>query len=122
MTEEPIGGGIFVCTSQEHRFGTDAFLLTMFSRYKEKDTVCEFGTGCGIIPLLMHRSRPPKKIYALDIQEQAITQLKAGLARSGVSGIVPILADLRTLWEGAPLVECSLVLCNPPYQPCGSGF
>ncbi|MBQ7004453.1 MAG: methyltransferase [Oscillospiraceae bacterium] len=122
MHREPIGGGIFVYTSQEHRFGTDAFLLTHFSRYREKDVVCEFGTGCGIIPLLMQKHRPPKQIYALDIQEQAIAQLQKGIADSGQPAITPVLADLRELWTEAPLGQLDLVLCNPPYQPCGSGY
>ncbi len=119
---EPIGGGIVVYTSQEHRFGTDAFLLTWFSRYKRKDLVCEFGTGCGIIPLLMQKQDPPKQIYAIDIQENAIEQTKMGIAESGVTTITPICADLRTLWEGAPVGKTDLVICNPPYQPCGSGY
>ncbi len=122
MKPEPIGGGIVVYTSEEHRFGTDAFLLTQFSRYKAKDTAVEFGTGCGIIPLLMQKSRPPKQIYAIDVQENAIGQLRRGIEASGVSGITPVCADLRTLWEGAPIGQTDLVLCNPPYQPPGSGF
>ena len=121
--EEPIGGGIIVCTSQAHRFGTDAFLLTRFSRYREKDLVTELGTGCGIIPLLMQKHRPPRMIWAADIQENAIEQLTAGMAASGITdGITPVCADLRELWDGAPLERCDLVLCNPPYQPPGSGF
>lgn len=119
---EPIGGGIIVHTSEEHRFGTDAFLLTYFSRYRAKDLVCEFGTGCGIIPLLMQKHRPPKHIYALDIQAQAIAQTKLGIAESHVTGITPIHADLKELWEGAPIGQTDLVICNPPYQPCGSGY
>lgn len=122
MKPEPIGGGIVVFTSQEHRFGTDAFLLTAFSHYKAKDTAVEFGTGCGIIPLLMQKHRPPKLIYALDVQENAIAQLRRGIEESGVSGIVPVCADLRSLWDGAPVGAADLVLCNPPYQPPGSGF
>lgn len=122
LKAEPIGGGIVVYTSEEHRFGTDAFLLTHFSRYKEKDTVVEFGTGCGIIPLLMQKHRPPKRIYALDIQENAIGQLRRGIAESHAEGIVPVCADLRKLWEDAPRGDVSLVLCNPPYQPPGSGY
>lgn len=121
MKAEPIGR-LTVYTSQEHRFGTDAFLLTQFSRYRAKDSVCEFGTGCGIIPLLMQRHRPPRIIYALDIQEQAIEQLRRGIEASGAEGIVPVCADLRQLWDGAPLGRLDLVVCNPPYQPCGSGF
>lgn len=119
---EPIGNGIIVYTSEEHRFGTDAFLLTHFSNYKEKDIAVEFGTGCGIIPLLMQKSRPPKRIYAIDIQENAIAQLKLGITASHAEGIVPICADVRELWEGAPKGGASLVICNPPYQPPGSGF
>lgn len=122
VTYEPIGGGIVVCTSEEHRFGTDAFLLTCFSRYRGKDLVCEFGTGCGIIPLLMQKKRPPRHIYALDIQEQAIRQLTLGIEASKRSGITPICTDLRNLWEDAPVGQCDLVVCNPPYQPCGSGY
>ena len=122
MKPEPIGNGITVYTSEEHRFGTDAFLLTYFSRYKEKDIAVEFGTGCGIIPLLMQKHRPPKLIYALDIQENAIAQLKQGIATSQAEHIIPICADLRELWENAPLHGVDLVLCNPPYQPTGSGF
>jgi len=118
--QEPIGENIFVCTSQEHRFGTDAFLLTYFSKYKQKDTVCEFGTGCGIIPLLMQKKRPPKLIYAIDIQQQAVEQLKAGIALSHAENIIPVCCDLNDFHPDA--VNFDLVICNPPYQPCGSGF
>lgn len=122
MHPEPIGGGIIVYTSEEHRFGTDAFLLTAFSHYKAKDTAVELGTGCGIIPLLMQKKRPPKRIYAVDVQENAIAQLTAGMTASHAAGIEPVCADLRELWEKAPLGMVDLVLCNPPYQPPGSGF
>ncbi len=122
LQKEPIGSGIFVYTSQEHRFGTDAFLLTKFSRYREKDLVCEFGTGCGIIPLLMQKHRPPKHIYAMDIQPQAIAQLEKGIADSRITNVTSVLADLRELWQEAPLGQVDLIVCNPPYQPCGSGY
>ncbi|MBP0973481.1 MAG: GNAT family N-acetyltransferase [Oscillospiraceae bacterium] len=127
MHPEPIGDSVIVFTSEEHRFGTDAFLLTAFSHYKAKDTAVEFGTGCGIIPLLMQKKRPPKCIYALDVQENAVAQLHAGIVSTRIggempAGIHPVCADLRELWENAPLGMVDLVLCNPPYQPPGSGF
>ena len=58
MTEysmEKLTDDIFVCASSEHRFGTDAFLLTYFSNYRMKDKVCDLGTGCGIIPMIMQK-------------------------------------------------------------------
>ncbi len=121
MKRERIAEGIYVYTSKQHRFGTDAYLLTRFSRYREKDIVCEFGTGCGIIPLLMQVHRPPRLVYALDIQPSAIEQLQRGIAESGSPSIIPLCCDLRMLWEGYPREDVDLVLCNPPYFPEGSG-
>ena len=88
MTEykyEKLTDKIYVCASSEHRFGTDAFLLADFSQYRRKDRVCDLGTGCGIIPLIMQKKMPPQVIYAVDIQENAIEQLKLGIEKSGVS-------------------------------------
>jgi tRNA1(Val) A37 N6-methylase TrmN6 len=113
---------IYVCASSDHRFGTDAFLLAYFSQYRMKDKVCDLGTGCGIIPLIMQKSKPPQVIYAVDIQEGAIEQLRLGLERSETSGIVPVCADLKVLWDGAPLGQLDLVTCNPPYKVAGAGF
>lgn len=110
-----------ICVTAEHRFGTDAFLLADFASPRMKDLVCDLGTGCGIIPMLMSREKAPKKILAVDIQPQAIEQLRTSLARSGLESIEPVCADLKTLWEGAPLEVCDVVTCNPPYkaQSCG---
>ena len=65
LSYETIADDLIVCTSQLHRFGTDAVLLTEFSEYRQKDRVCDLGTGCGIIPILMQRTAPPREIYAV---------------------------------------------------------
>ena len=125
MTEykyEKLTDKIYVCASTEHRFGTDAFLLADFSQYRMKDKVCDLGTGCGIIPLIMQKKMPPQIIYAVDIQEGAIEQLKAGIEKSEVSGIVPVCADLKELWDNAPIGQLDLVTCNPPYKAVNAGF
>ncbi len=119
---EKLTDKIYVCASSDHRFGTDAFLLAHFSQYRQKDKVCDLGTGCGIIPLIMQKSRPPQVTYAVDIQEGAIEQLRLGIERSETSGIIPICADLKVLWEDAPLGQLDLVTCNPPYKAANAGF
>lgn len=119
---EKLTDKIFVCASKDHRFGTDAFLLADFSKYRQKDKVCDLGTGCGIIPLIMQKSRPPKLLYAVDIQEGAIEQLKMGMEKSSVTDIIPICADLKELWADAPLGQLDLVTCNPPYKAVNAGF
>lgn len=119
---EKLNDKIYVCASTDHRFGTDAFLLAHFSEYRQKDKACDLGTGCGIIPLIMQKSRPPQITYAVDIQEGAIEQLKLGMERSETTGIVPVCADLKELWKGAPLGQLDLVTCNPPYKAANAGY
>lgn len=122
MNFEKISDKIYVCTSSEHNFGTDAFLLTHFSNHKTKDIVCDLGTGCGIIPLIMQKKLPPALTYAVDISEQAINQLRLGIEKSSAENIIPVCADLKTLWNDAPIGKCCLVTCNPPYYTVGSGI
>lgn len=120
---EKLGEGLTICASSKHRFGTDAFLLANFANHRRKDTVCDLGTGCGIIPLLMSRNSPPAKVYAVDIQAEAIEQLKLSLSHSTVPlNITPIVADLKELWENAPLGELDIVTCNPPYKALNAGI
>lgn len=119
---EKLTDKIYVCASSEHRFGTDAFLLADFCGYRMKDKVCDLGTGCGIIPLIMQKNKPPQITYAVDIQESAVAQLRMGLEKSEISGIIPICADLKELWENAPLGQLDLVTCNPPYKAANAGF
>ena len=119
---EKLTDKIYVCASTDHRFGTDAFLLADFSQYRHKDKACDLGTGCGIIPLIMQKKLPPQITYAVDIQQGAIDQLKMGMERSETEGIVPICADLKELWEGAPLGQLDLVTCNPPYKVNNAGY
>lgn len=122
MNFEKLSDTVYICTSAEHSFGTDAFLLAHFSGYKTKDIVCDLGTGCGIIPLIMQKNRPPALTYAVDISEQAVDQLKLGIEKSSAENIIPVCADIKTLWENAPLGKCSLVTCNPPYYTAGTGM
>lgn len=122
MNFEKLSDRLSICVSEEHGFGTDAFLLSHFSEYKSKDIVCDLGTGCGIIPMIMQRKLPPQVIYAVDIQKQAIDQLHMSIEKSKVKNIIPVCADLKLLWDGAPVGKCSLVTCNPPYKAANAGI
>ena len=122
---EVLGGGISVCVSKEHTFGTDSFLLSAFAAPRRRDTVCDFGSGCGIIPLLWFRdANAPKRAFAVDIQPQAIEQMYASVRQSGLheERFSVIHADLRTLHAVPPLAGLDLVTCNPPYKAANTGI
>lgn len=121
-TFETLRNEIDICVSDEHKFGTDAFLLADFAAPRRKDRVCDLGTGCGIIPLLMHISFSPAEIYGVDIQEQAIEQFNITVERNHLESIFPVHADLKTLWDSAPLGMLDVVTCNPPYKAAKAGI
>lgn len=128
-----------ICVSGEHKFGTDAFLLSDFAARagEPRGTLtgriaCDLGTGCGIIPLLWFRGeRPPAQVWCVDIQPQAVAQLRRTLEHHrqkgnlpDLSGVIPLEADLRELGLSGTAIQagsCDLVTCNPPYKVKNTG-
>ena len=136
--EEVLDGGLKVFCSPDHRFGTDAFLLADFAAPRPGETVCDLGTGCGIIPFLWLRPpfprteagagipRGPKHIYGVEIQEQGVRQFVRGVEANGVEEtVVPVWADLTHREALRAFVNpgaLDMVCCNPPYKPARTGL
>lgn len=79
FTFEKLTENIKICISAEHRFGTDAFLLADFANPRQKDLVCDLGTGCGIIPLVMSRKLPLRKFTPWIFSLRRLNSLNWGL-------------------------------------------
>lgn len=121
---ESLGAGIGVFTTPAHGFGADALHLARFVP-SGLPRVCEFGTGCGVIALLLCQKAKAAgeampHVTALDIQETAVALAARSVAKSGLTEQVTLLtAD----WREAPLAPASFdaVVCNPPYFPPATG-
>ena len=118
FTFESLGKGIEICISDEHRFGTDAFLLADFAKARHKDFCADFCTGSGIIALVLQRNFQPAHIDAVEIQQKAHEQLKISLEKSGITNITPLLEDLKNYRSQK---ELDLITCNPPYKINNTG-
>ena len=120
---EQLGGGVQVCVSRAHTFGSDAVLLADFAAPKPRERCIDLCSGCGIIPLLwLSKPDSPREITALDIQPEAIRQMQRSIERSGLGGnLRPVLADLRKPSK-PDHAAYDLVTCNPPYRALGTGF
>lgn len=119
---EKLSENIYVDISKNHRFGSDAFLLADFSSPRKKDRVCDFGTGCGIIPLVMCKRFFPYSITGIDIQAEAIDLFKSSISASKVdTKLTPMLCDIRTLSTEMNM-QFDLVTCNPPYKLANRGI
>lgn len=127
-TMEKLSDTLSICVTRDHRFGTDAFLLSDFANVRRKDLACDLGTGCGIIPLLLFRNREegPKQAYGVDIQPLAIQQLQFTVEQANLSGrMIPVqadLSDLDALKKSLPFGSFDVVTCNPPYKKANHGI
>ena len=120
---EPLGNGIKVIVSKNHAFGTDTVLLANFSAPRKSDNVCELGTGCGAIPLIWSRDDVPQSVTAIDIQEEACSQLCRSVTLNGLENRFTVLcSDLRELKGKVQYSSYDLVVCNPPYKAAGTGI
>lgn len=123
IVAEDLGGGVVICRSREHTFGTDAFLLADFSLPKKGELACDLGTGCGIIPLLWAKNGAPREVWGLDIQKEAVEQFQRSVSLSSLGcKVYPVVGDLRDLPDVLPAGQFGLVSCNPPYQAEGTGI
>ncbi len=118
ITSEKLGSEIEIFINSEHRFGTDAFLLSDFAGGRHKDMVCDFCTGSGIVALLTYKNFRPMHIDAVEIQPQAHELLKMTVDKNSIGSITPILCDLK---EYRSANELDLITCNPPYKISGTG-
>lgn len=121
-SKETLGESITVYTSAAHAFGIDAFLLADFAAPKHGERVCDFGTGCGIIPMLLARTGLPREIVGVEIQPQGVRQFEASICESQTRmPIVPVCADLKAR-ETLKGEQFDLITCNPPYKAAGGGI
>ena len=122
-TTENLGDGLVLLASAEHRFGTDAFLLSHFAEAKHKDKCVDLGTGCGIIPMLLYKKFRPSLVWGVDIQPEAIEQFTQAIGLSHVEEtLFPLCSDMKELKGKLPFDHFDLVTCNPPYFGNGNGF
>ncbi len=115
-------GGLFVIQSKdEYRFTTDAVVLANFVRDLNGKICVEFGTGSGVIALLVAKKKRPRKLYALEIQPQLADMAARSVKLNGMEDVIDVICgDLKQV---SSLVPCAAdaVVCNPPYRKRGSG-
>lgn len=103
------------------RFGMDAVLLSDFVRAEPSATVADFGTGTGILPLLLWGRGKGKRFEAFEIQPDMADMARRSVAMNGLSEQIHVhLASV----EEAPLLlppgSVDVVVCNPPYGTPGA--
>ncbi|MBQ5901982.1 MAG: methyltransferase [Clostridia bacterium] len=116
-----LGQKMKIYVSEIHRYGTDAVLLADFSMPKNGDKACDFGTGCGIIPLMWRLNGSNCDITAVDISRDACLLAEKSVSENGLKDIKIINGDLRNpkTVEGSGVFD--VVSMNPPYKAATDG-
>lgn len=121
LKKEPLGK-YEILVSSDHTFGTDAVLLADFAGRQRSKKACDIGTGCGIIPLLLHKNGIAPEVHGIELQSAA-----AGIAEKNaeLNGIAEQFLmhniDMKDVKGNLPHAEFDLVTCNPPYKVDGGG-
>lgn len=99
-------------------FGTDALLLAGYINGKYR-CGCEFGSGTGIISMLLLTREKVEKVVALEVQGEYadLTEKNAELNSLG-DKIQTVNVDIR---DYKPDGEFDIIYTNPPYMKTDSG-
>ena len=98
------------------RFGMDAVLLADFARVEARDRAADFGTGTGILPLLLAGRDRGAHIDALEIQpdmaDMAMRSVRLNQLTERITvHNVPVERADEVITPGS----LDAIVCNPPY-------
>ena len=104
--------------SEMFKFGIDAVLLSYFAfnQIRNNENIIDLGTGNGIIPLLLAKSRA-KNITGLEIQEENVKISKKSIELNQLEEKIKIVqGDIKLVSENFSKHSFDSVLTNPPYM------
>ncbi len=98
------------------RFGMDAILLASFARVEKNDRCADFGTGTGILPLLLAGTGRASHITAFELQPDMADMAQRSVRLNGLEARIQVHAcpveQADTVLAPGSL---DVILCNPPY-------
>ena len=109
---ERLANGPAVFVSDVHRFGTDAMLLSAFCGVRRNESVCDLGSGCGILPLRFFDGGHRGRCTAVELASEGAALLQKAIDENQCTNIQSVCADLRIFSDTSGY---DVVSCNPPY-------
>ena len=105
------------------RFGMDSVLLADFAAVRKEDTVVDFGTGTGILPLLLIGREKGQLFRAIEIQEEYCEMASRTMVLNHLEDRVSIICgDAGNADRLLPPFSVDAVICNPPYGIHGAAL
>jgi tRNA1Val (adenine37-N6)-methyltransferase len=98
------------------KFGIDSVLLSDFSKIRKDKTVVDFGTGNGIIPLLLYGKYKGITIKGIELVKELYELALRNVVMNGLSGSIEIInGDIKDAVKIFGKGRIDYVVSNPPY-------
>ena len=101
----------------------DAVLLSSFAHCAPGSKVADFGTGTGIIPILLTAKTEAAHIDALEIQTESADMARRSVQYNGLTDKINIInGDIKEASSLLGKASCDYVITNPPYMNNNHGL
>lgn len=102
------------------RFGMDAVLLSDFCRTTDKDMIADFGTGTGIIPVLLVGKHKAAHVDAFEILSEMAEMAQRSVQMNGQRTEINIWnMDCSDASKVLGINSMDAIITNPPYGETG---
>lgn len=104
-------------------FGMDAVLLSSFADVKEGEKAIDFGTGTGVIPILLEAKTDGESFVGLEIQSESVDMAKRSVQMNNLDEKIEIKeGDIKNASEIFGKASFDVVVTNPPYMSENNGL
>ena len=102
-------------------FGTDAVLLAHFAQADAGERIADFGTGSGIIPILLCARVPGVCVTGLEVQPELCAVARRSVSLNGLKERIDIICGDIKAAKSLLGTGLDVVITNPPYEKADSG-
>lgn len=109
---------------KEFCFGIDSILLSDFAKeIKPNSKIIDFGTGTGVLPILLSGKTINTKITGVEIQEKMADMAKRSVSLNKLENRIQIInEDIKNLENTFSKNSFDAVITNPPYKENNTGL
>lgn len=114
---------VIVQNPKGYCFTSDATLLAEFVKAKKTDKLIEFGSGSGVISILIQHRFNLKNVFGIEVQQTYAEMSKTSIKQNGKDEFIQIVNDkIQNSLNYFRKASFDIVVCNPPYRKTLTGI